>query len=211
MIADRPVAWEVRSREVLGTGHVSSFVNEEIITPAGDTIHRQYVTHPGAVAVVAWDEETDTVACLRQYRHPVRMELVEVPAGLLDADGEAFVDAARRELAEEVELVADRWQVLVDMCTTPGACEESLRIYLARGITRGTRPEGFVLEGEEAHMTWEWMDRSELTAAVFEGRCQSPTLVAGLLALEAAILGGRIDALRPADAPWPIRSQRTDD
>lgn len=210
MIADKPVAWEVRSTDVLATGRVSSFVNDHVVTPSGDVIDRQYVTHPGAVAVVAWDEDADSIACLRQYRHPVRMELVEIPAGLLDAEGEDFVDAARRELAEEVELAAGRWEVLVDMCTTPGACEESLRIYLARDISRASRPDGFELEGEEAHMTWDWVPRSELTAAVFEGRCQSPTLVAGVLALEAAILSGRVEQLRAADAPWPIRNQRAD-
>ncbi|WP_370629958.1 NUDIX domain-containing protein [Tessaracoccus sp. OS52] len=207
MIADKPVAWEVTSREVLGEGRVSSFVNEEVRTPSGELIQRQYLTHPGAVAVLAWDEEADTVACLRQYRHPVRMELVEIPAGLLDLDGEDWVVAAQRELTEEIELAASKWQVLVDMCSTPGACEESLRIYLARGLSATARPEGFELEGEEAHMTWEWVSRSELTQAVFDGRCQSPSLVVGVLALESAILGGRTEALRPAMSPWPIRER----
>lgn len=209
MIADQRVAWQVLRREVLATGRVSSFVAEEVATPSGETINRQYLTHPGAVAVVAWDEEADAIACLRQYRHPVRMEFVEVPAGLLDAEGEDFVDAARRELAEEVELVAERWQVLVDMASSPGACEETLRIYLARQVSAGSRPDGFVLEGEEAHMTWDWIPRAELVEAVLDGRCQSPTLVAGLLALQTAILSGRLEDLRPADAPWPVRSQRT--
>lgn len=208
MRGDEAVSWEVRSREVLGTGAVSSFVDEEVVTPSGETIARQYLTHPGAVAVVVWDEQTDTIACLRQYRHPVRMELVEIPAGLLDADGEEWVDAARRELAEEVELAAGRWDVLVDMATTPGACEESLRIYLARDLTPATRPDGFILEGEEAHMSWKWIPRAELVDAVFAGACQSPTLVAGILALEAARLSDRLPRLRTTDAPWPIRDLR---
>jgi ADP-ribose pyrophosphatase len=198
----------VRSREVLGTGFVSSFVDEEVETPSGETMRRQYVTHPGAVGVVAWREETDDVAVVRQYRHPVRMELVEIPAGLLDLDGEEYVVAAQRELAEEAELAADRWDVLVDTCTTPGACEESLRIFLARGLRPADRPEGFVLEGEEAHMTWEFIPRAALVDAVLAGECQNPSLVAGILALETARLSGRLDDLRPADAPWPIRRGR---
>ena len=101
---DKPMAWPVRSREVLGTGFVSSFVDEEVETPSGETMRRQYVTHPGAVGVVAWREDTDDIAVVRQYRHPVRMELVEIPAGLLDLDGEEYVVAAQRELAEEAEL-----------------------------------------------------------------------------------------------------------
>lgn len=205
MRTDEPMTWPVRSRTVLGEGRISAFVDEELTTPSGDVITRQYLTHPGAVAVVAWREETDDIAVLRQYRHPVRMELVEIPAGLLDLDGEAWVVAAQRELAEEAELQASRWDVLVDMCTTPGACEESLRIFLARGLAPAARPHGFVLEGEEAHMTWDWVPRADLVEAVLMGRCQSPTLVAGVLALEVARGAARLDALRPPDAPWPIR------
>ncbi|WP_353081146.1 NUDIX hydrolase [Tessaracoccus lapidicaptus] len=205
MVTDEPMSWPVRSRTVLGEGRVSAFVDEEIETPSGDLITRQYLTHPGAVAVVAWDEEADRIAVLRQYRHPVRMELVEIPAGLLDLDGESWVTAAQRELAEEAELAADRWDVLVDMCTTPGACEESLRIFLARDLRPASRPDGFVLEGEEAHMSWDWVDRDELVGAILDGRCQSPTLVAGVLALETSRLAGRLQGLRSPDADWPIR------
>lgn len=208
MISDEPMSWQVRRHDVLGTGHVSAFVDDEVVTPSGETVKRQYLTHPGAVAVVAWDEATDSIACLHQYRHPVRMELVEIPAGLLDSEDEEWVGAARRELAEEVALEANRWQVLVDICTTPGASEESLRIYLARGLHPGSRPDGFVLEGEEAHMRWEWVERPALVRAVLDGRCQNPSLVAGVLALEVAILGGGLDALRETDAPWPIRALR---
>lgn len=205
MRIDEPMSWPVRSRTVLGEGRISAFVDEELTTPSGHVITRQYLTHPGAVAVVAWREDRDDIAVLRQYRHPVRMELVEIPAGLLDLDGEEWVVAAQRELAEEAELQASRWDTLVDMCTTPGACEESLRIFLARDLSPAERPDGFVLEGEEAHMTWDWVPRADLVDAVLAGQCQSPTLVAGVLALEVARAAGRLEGLRPPDAPWPIR------
>lgn len=207
MRGDQPMSWPVLAREVLGEGHVSSFVNERIETPTGATIERQFLTHPGAVAVVAWREGTDQIAVLRQYRHPVGSELVEIPAGLLDLDGEPYVVAAQRELAEEVELRADRWEVLIDICTTPGACAETLRIFLARDLSATQRPEGFILEGEEAAMTWQWESREELLDAVYAGRVESPSLCAGLLALETARVTGRLDGLRPADAPWPIRER----
>lgn len=205
MIADSIQQWPVRTREVLATGRVSSFVEEVVETPSGATMTRQFVTHPGAVAIVPWDEERDEVVVLSQYRHPVGMELIEIPAGLLDVVGEDWHDAAVRELAEEVELQAERWDVLVDMVTTPGGCEESLRVYLARGLAEASRPDGFVLEGEEAEMTNARVPRQELVDAVLDGRCQSPTLVAGILALETARLSGRLDDLRGIDAPWPIR------
>lgn len=206
-IADEPRQWEVRSRDILGAGAISSFVENEVSVPSGGTVKRQFLTHPGAVCVVAWDEEADTIACLHQYRHPVGMELVEIPAGLLDGDHEAFLHAAQRELAEEAELAASRWQVLVDICPTAGASQESQRIYLARGITHADRPQGFELEGEELEMSWEWLDRTALVDAVLDGRCQSQSLVTGVLALETARLGGRLDSLRDADADWPIRSR----
>ena len=205
---DRPVAWDVQERAELGAGRVSTFVDETVVTPSGEIITRQYLTHPGAVAVVCWDEERDVIAAVRQYRHPVRQEMVEIPAGLWDLEGEDYVAAAKRELAEEAELAASRWDVLIDIVTTPGACEESLRIYLARDPHPASRPEGFVLEGEEAHMRFEWISRPALVAAVFAGECQSPSLVSGVLALETARLSGRLDQLRPADAPWPVRAGR---
>ncbi|MDO5067230.1 MAG: NUDIX hydrolase [Propionibacteriaceae bacterium] len=205
---DRPMSWEVTSRVELGAGRVSSFIEETVVTPSGQTMTRQFLTHPGAVAVVCWDEERDAIAVIRQYRHPVAMELVEIPAGLLDLAGESYVVAAQRELAEEAELAAKRWNVLVDICSTPGGCEESLRVFLARDPYRTARPEGFVLEGEEAHMSAAWVDRAELVDAVLAGQTQCPSLVAGLMALETARLSGRIEALRPADAPWPIQDRR---
>ena len=205
MLEDRKMQWPVVSREVLGQGRISSFVNEVVETPDGASMERQFLTHPGAVAIVPWDEERDEIALLQQYRHPVRMELVEIPAGLLDVAGEDWNDAAVRELAEEIELKAARWDVLVDMATTPGACEETIRIFLARGLERAERPEGFELEGEEAHMTWAFHPRQEVVDAVMAGRVQSPTLVAGILALETARLSGRLEQLRSLDAPWPIR------
>ena len=62
-----------------------------------------------------------------------------------------------------------------------------------------------ILEGEEAHMSWGWVPRADLVDAVLAGGCQSPTLVAGIMALEVARLGNRLDSLRGGDAEWPIR------
>ena len=205
-IADQPIRWPVVDHRVLGRGAVSEFVDDQVRTPSGETMQRQYLLHPGAVGVIAWDD-ADRIAVVRQYRHPVGFRLTEPPAGLLDHAGEDFQLAAARELAEEAGIAAAQWQVLVDVFTTPGANEESLRIFLARGLSDTDRPEGFVLEGEEAAMTWSWEPRADLVDAVLRGDTSSPTLVAGILALETARLGGRLDDLRPADAPWPLRER----
>lgn len=208
-IVDVPLAWPVAAHEVLGSGRVSDFVNDAVTTPDGHTMQRQYLLHPGAVGVIAWDE-ADRIAVVRQYRHPVGFRLVEPPAGLLDADGESWVSAAARELAEEAGLKASRWQVLVDVFTTPGACQESLRIYLARGLAEAPAPDGFVAHHEEAHMDVGWASRADLVAAILAGKLQNPTMVAGLLALEVARLSGGLDDLRAADADWPARAAWSD-
>lgn len=204
LVSDLPEAWQVTSHQVMAHGAVADFVTDEVTTPDGVSMRRQYTLHPGAVGVIALDDN-DRVAVVRQYRHPVAMSLIEPPAGLLDHDAESFVAAARRELAEEAGLAAADWRVLVDLFTSPGGSQESLRIYLARGLTEVDTPEGFVAESEEAHMEIAWVARADLVAAVLSGRLQNPTMVSGILALETARLSGRLDQLRAADAPWPAR------
>lgn len=206
-LADVAVTWPVVGHSVLGRGAVSDFVDDRVRTPLGQTMTRQYLLHPGAVGVIAWDD-ADRIAVVRQYRHPVGFRLTEPPAGLLDHDHEDYLVAAQRELAEEVGLRAGRWNVLVDLFTTPGANQESLRIYLARDLAATAAPDGFVADHEEAEMDVCWARRADLVDAVLAGRVQNPTMVAGVLALEAARLGDRLEALRPADAAWPAREAR---
>ena len=95
--------------------------------------------------------------------------------------------------------------MLVDTFTSPGANEESLRIYLARDLEPAPVPSGFVADHEEADMDACWARRADLVDQVLAGRLQNPTMVAGLLALETARLAGRLDELRTGDAPWPAR------
>lgn len=204
MRGDQPQSWEVTHHEVQAEGRVCNFVKDTLRSPSGDQLERQYITHPGAVAIVAWDEAADAIACVRQYRHPVRQEMLEIPAGLLDIEGEDYPTAAARELAEEAELRAETWHVLVDACSSPGSSAETYRVFLARDLHPTDRPEGFVLEGEEAHMSTEMVPRDELVTAALNGGLQCPSLLTGVLALEAARARG-LDTLRPADAPWPIR------
>lgn len=201
---DQPEAWPIVKHEVLGRGRVCDFVEDTIAAPDGETFVRQWLTHPGAVAVMALHDD-GRVAVVHQYRHPVAMKLIEPPAGLLDAEGEDWLVAAQRELAEEALLEASDWRVLVDIFTTPGGCAESIRIYLATGLTHADRPEGFVVEDEEAHMAIGWVPLDELVDAVYAGQVQSPSMVSGTLALYAARESGRLDSLRPANAPWPAR------
>lgn len=206
-VTDTPEQWPVFEHRNLASGAVTDFVEDSVRTPHGDAMRRQYTLHPGAVGVIALDDE-DRIAVVLQYRHPVAHRLVEPPAGLLDLDNEVFLDAAQRELAEEAGLAASDWRVLVDMFTSPGATQESVRIYLARGLSPAAPPDGFEPESEEASMEVAWADRADLVDAILAGRLQNPVMVSGVLALEAATASGRLEQLRPAHAPWPSRDVR---
>jgi 8-oxo-dGDP phosphatase len=202
-LVDVPLSWPVVDSTVLAHGVITDFVQDEIRTPDGQLIKREYVKHPGAVAVIALDDQ-ERVALVRQYRHPVRHRLIEPPAGLLDVQGENYLIGVQRELAEEVHLAARRWDVLVDLFSTPGILGESIRIYLARDLSVAAAPDGFTREGEEADMDTVWAPLSDLVEAVLAGGLHSPSLVSGVLAAEASRQRGWA-TLRPADTPWPAR------
>ena len=203
-VVDRPEDWPVLDRQVKATGRVQDFVEDRVLTPSGEQIVRQWVEHPGAVAVMAMDDQ-GRLAVVHQYRHPVGYRLVEPPAGILDHAGESGVSAARRELAEEARLAASDWRTLVDIFPSPGGLQESIRIFLARDLSPTERPDGFVVDGEEADMCLYWLPLEHLVELIYRGEVQSPTMVAGTLALALAVEQGRLDQLRPADADWPAR------
>lgn len=208
-VADQPVSWPVSNHRDLAEAHVFSLVADEVITPDGDRMVREYIRHPGAVAVIGLDGAgaDDRVVLVRQYRHPVGYLLLEPPAGLLDVTGEDWQIAAARELAEEVGLQASDWRVLVDVFTSPGMGTEAMRIFLARDLSVVDRPDGFVLAGEEAHMETVWARLDDVADAVLAGRVGNPALCTGVLAAVAARARG-YDTLRPADAPWPAKDQQ---
>lgn len=205
-LVDEPTAWPVTGHRLLAEGAVSRFVEETVLTPDHVPLQRQLTLHPGAVGIIALDDQ-ERVALVRQYRHPVRHRLIEPPAGLLDVDGEDYLLAAQRELAEEVGLAATDWRVLSEEFTSPGGMAESMRMYLARGLSEAPAPDGFVKHGEEAHMDTVWAGLDDLVAGILGGRLHSPTLITGVLSAWAAKTRDGLDALRLADAPWPAREE----
>jgi ADP-ribose pyrophosphatase len=96
---------------------------------------REIVEHPGAIATVAVDRD-DVVTLVRQLREPARKQLVELPAGKLEADEEPL-EAARRELREETGLHGGRWRELAAFWTTPGFCRERMTIFAAEDVEPG--------------------------------------------------------------------------
>ncbi len=119
---------------VVHQGHVVTTVVAEFEAPDGHRFQRDVIRHPGAVAVVPVSE-AGTVILVRQYRAPVDRWVAEVPAGTRDVDGEDEETTARRELAEEVGLAAERLELLVRTLNTPGFCDEETAVFLATGLT----------------------------------------------------------------------------
>ncbi|MFD9498698.1 NUDIX domain-containing protein [Streptomyces sp. NPDC060035] len=200
---DTPEEWQVTATVTPFTGNKTSVRTDDVVMPDGTVARRDYQVHPGSVAVLALDE-AGRVLILRQYRHPVRHKLWEIPAGLLDIPGENPLHAAQRELYEEAHVKAEDWRVLTDVYTTPGGCDEAVRIFLARDLSEA-EGERFEVSEEEADMEQARVPLQELVQGVLAGGLHNNCLVVGVLSLTAVLAGEGVDSLRPAEAPWPAR------
>lgn len=198
--------FQVLSSKTKFEGKVISVREDVIGMPDGSQASREIVGHLGAVVVAALDEQ-ERIVLVNQYRPPIRQRLEELPAGLLDVDGEPPLDAARRELAEEAQLQAATWHTLLDLHTSPGFSDEAVRVFLARDLTLADRPEGFVVEHEEVSMTVRRLPLDEAVGMALAGELTNAATVAGVLATAVARAAGW-SGLRAADAPWPWRVQR---
>lgn len=202
-LSDRPESWPVASSAVVhDTGRVVS-IRRDVVRPAGGgEFVRDVVVHPGAVGVIALDDD-ERVLLVSQYRHPAGHRLLEAPAGLLDVPGEPYLQAAQRELYEEGHVRARTWRVLLDAYTSPGMTTESIRVYLARDLEHVPDGERHLGHAEEADMPVYWAPLADVVEAVLAGRLHNAILCAGALAAWAARHGDGYDALRHPDAPWP--------
>ncbi|MFF0077922.1 NUDIX domain-containing protein [Streptomyces sp. NPDC005494] len=200
---DTPEEWQVTASVTPFTGNKTSVRTDDVVMPDGSVHSRDYQVHPGSVAVLALDED-GRVLVLRQYRHPVRHKLWEIPAGLLDVPGENPLHAAQRELYEEAHVKAEDWRVLTDVYTTPGGCDEAVRVFLARNLSEA-EGERFAVAEEEADMEQARVPLQELVRGVLAGDLHNNCLVVGVLSLTAVLAGDGVDSLRPAEAPWPAR------
>ena len=189
-------AFETISSEILHTGKIFALRIDRVRMPGGNVVTREVVEHFGAVAIVAMDDQ-GRIPLVYQYRHPFARRLWELPAGLLDVDGEAPHLAAARELHEEAGLRAQTWQLLADLDSAPGFSDESVRVFLATGLTEVERPEA---RDEEADMTVAWYPIAEAVQRIFSGEIVNSLAVSGILAAYAVREG--IAEPRPVDAPW---------
>jgi ADP-ribose pyrophosphatase len=202
-LTDEVVEPTVTSSEVLVQGKIFDLLRETVDLGDHGSVTREYLHHTGAVIIVALEEidGVDHLVMIRQYRHPVRRSEWELPAGLRDVQGENPVVTAARELAEEVELRAERWDLLIDLFASPGSTSEVMRILLAREVSEVTDGT-FERTGEEAGITGMWVPLDDAYQAVLGGRVHNPGAVVGIMAAWGARQQGW-STLRPADARWP--------
>lgn len=164
--------WDVR-RDTVDLGHA--------------TVVREYVAHTGAVAVVALREDRGEpeIFLIQQYRHPIGTHDWEIPAGLLDVDGEDPVVSAQRELAEEADLVAEHWELLLAHTPSPGGLDETITVYLATGLRDVAEDARHEREDEEAGMPCGWVPLSVAVDAVLGGQVRNGPMMLAVLALDA--------------------------
>ena len=199
-LADAPAHVTVLESELLVQGAVWDVRRDRFAFGDGELV-RDYIDHTGAVAVLALDAQ-DRVLLMQQYRHPIARRDVEIPAGLMDAPGESGLAGAKRELAEEADLAATQWGLLLDLFLSPGGSSETMRIFLARGLSPVAHD--FVREGEEAELQPMWVPLDEAVAAALAGRIGNAVTVNALLAAHTA-RGLGWSTLRDPESPWEFR------
>jgi ADP-ribose pyrophosphatase len=198
MIEDLPAeSWPVAGTEEQFRNWLISVRADKVRMPDGHHAERTVVTHIGAVAILALDEQ-DRVLMIRQYRHPVARQLWEIPAGLRDVTGEELADTARRELLEETGHAAREWHVLIDSYASPGISSERIRIFLARGLAAAE--SDYQREGEEKFLRTAWVPLAEAVQAALAGKLHNGATIQGVLAAYIARSEG-YSGLRATDAP----------
>ena len=165
-------------RKTLRKGRVFDLTIESVTLPNGVHIDLEIIRHPGASAIVPLGED-DEVFMLKQYRHAVGGDLWEIPAGTRDA-GEAPLECAKRELAEETGYRAARWTPLTDFYSAPGFSTERMYAFLAEELTQGAAsPEPYEI------IEQQWLSWEDALKAVREGDIRDAKTIATLLYCEA--------------------------
>jgi len=193
-LRDEPLAVDVLSSDVAFEGRVWD-IRSDAFLYNGDRVVRDYVDHTGAVAIVALDAD-GRVLLIQQYRHPIGRRDWEIPAGLLDVEGEPPLETAKRELAEEVDLTAATWEPLVSIFSTPGGSNEVVHLFLATDLSEA--PHAHAREDEEVDIRIEWMPLADAVTAVLEGRMRNAILIMGVLTAAERLRRGAAES--PAEA-----------
>jgi len=202
MISDSVRPAVVRHRDDVFAGRIWDVRRDDLTLESGMEVTRDYVVHPGAVGVIAVNSNAE-ILLVEQYRHPMGKLMWEPPAGLLDKPEENPLAAAQREFLEETGYVAQQWNVLFDMSTSPGGSTEVIRCYLAQQVSE--HPDGRPSrQDEEADMPVKWVPITEILESMHLGLVTSPILLTGTLAALLAIADPEA-FLREPHSMWPSR------
>ena len=177
-----PPPFVVTSSDVRYESRFSRVRVDTVQMSDGTTTEREIVEHLSAVGALPLDDD-DQVVMLRQYRHSMGRHFLEIPAGKLDVDGEDIADAMQRELVEEIEMTAAGMEHLLTYTNSAGWTTETTHVYLATGLTPAPRPDGFLLQHEEADMEIVRLAFDDAVAMVHDGRIVDSKTVIALLAL----------------------------
>ncbi len=158
-------------------GRILNLRVDTVRIPNGAETIREVVEHPGAVVIAAIDSD-GRVLFVKQYRHAVGRELLELPAGTLERN-EPPETAARRELKEETGYTAGRWELLASFFSSPGILTEEMHVYLARDLAEGTFEP---MEDEDLQI--EQVPLSEALKQVGSGEIVDAKSIVGLLLAE---------------------------
>jgi len=180
-LEDVPDPAPVVARETVFDGRVWDIVRETV-TFGGSPMTREYMLHTGAVVVAAIDDE-ERMLLINQYRQPIGTRDWELPAGLLDVAGEDPLTAARRELAEEADLVATEWRELVAYHPSAGGSDELITVFEARGLSAA--PAVHERTDEEAQIVTRWVPLDEVLAGITAGRLHNGPLITAALLVHA--------------------------
>lgn len=172
--------YTVESSQIAHEGIFARVRVDEVRMPDGQLACREVIEQTRAVAIVPFDDE-EFVTLVRQYRHAVGSQLLELPAGKLDVDGEEALVAARRELAEEAGLAADRWELLVEFHNSAGWTDESTLVYLATGLREVPVPRGFEPHAEEAEIEIVRVPLTTAVAMIDRGELTDAKTLVGIL------------------------------
>jgi 8-oxo-dGTP pyrophosphatase MutT (NUDIX family) len=180
-LVDEPLSPRIISTSLDFEGRVWN-VRRDVFEYNGHELTRDYVDHTGAVAVLVLDEQR-RVLLIQQYRHPIRERDWEIPAGLLDIEGEDPLVAAKRELGEEVDLTASEWSHLVTFHSSPGGSNELITVFLAQGIS--ATEASYDRTEEEADIVVRWVPLEDAVAGVLAQDLKNSILAIAVLAAHA--------------------------
>jgi len=182
-----------------GLSAIGQVLAEHSGMPMGDLTKYAYVRYSEA-AFEALSADADAVVLVHQYRPAVDRWLLEIPAGTCDVDAEPSEETARRELAEEVGLRADRLELMTRTVITPGFCDEFTDVYLATGL----HPVPSDRQGAEER----FMEVVEVPLARFDAMVDDGTVIGIAFQSMAHIRGKRVGFAKPRSAAASLPSFR---